>query len=248
MEKVFLLLFNMGLTATWIVLAVIAVRALCHKAPRAMMVGLWALVGVRLVCPVLMESVLSLIPSGSIVSPDILTAERPAIHTGVTMLNSTINPVISEYLSPADSASGVPVTEASVNPMQSVVFVVSVIWITGMVVMFAYSLGSYVWLRHKVKVSLCYRNNIYFCDTIGSSFVFGLVKPRIFIPSGMAEERHGVGSDANFTKLLLATSGACTMGIQEAMEVVQRENEQGAMEVVQRENDGENGGSENGQR
>lgn len=181
MEKVFVEILNMGLTATWVVFAVLAVRALCHKAPRSLTVCLWALVGLRLVCPFLTESILSLIPSAEIVSPDILLAEQPKIHTGVWVLNSTVNPYLSEHLTPTlgDSA----------NPMQIVAFIASVVWIIGMAVMFVYSLGAYLWLRHKVKVSLCYRENIYFCDSIATPFVFGVIKPRIYVPSGMDESR-----------------------------------------------------------
>jgi len=187
MENVFVEVLNMGLTATWVVLAVFAVRALCHKAPRSLTVCLWALVGLRLVCPFLAESVLSLIPSAEIVSPDILLAEQPKIHTGVTMLNSTVNPLLSEHLAPDYSVSGAPMPEAGANPMQIIAFVASVVWILGMAVMFAYSLGAYLWLRRKVRVSLCYRDNIYVCDSIATPFVFGVVKPRIYIPSGMEE-------------------------------------------------------------
>ncbi len=189
MEKVFVEVLNMGLTATWVVLAVLAVRALCQKAPRSLMVGMWALVGLRLVCPFLAESILSLIPSAEIVSPDILLAERPTIHTGVTMLNSTVNPLLSEHLAPGYSVSGVPTPGANANPMQIIAFVATVIWIAGMAVMFAYSLTSYLWLRHKVKVSLCYRDNIYFCDSIATPFVFGVIKPRIYLPSGMEDNQ-----------------------------------------------------------
>ena len=185
MENVFVEILNMGLTATWVVLAVLAVRALCHKAPKALMVCLWALVGLRLVSPFIPESILSLIPSGKIVSPEILLAERPSIHTGVTMLNSTVNPIISEHLSPDYSISAVPAPGVSANPMQILAFVASLVWIAGMIMMFAYSLSSYLWLRHKVKVSMCYRDNIYFCDSIATPFVFGIIKPRIYLPSGM---------------------------------------------------------------
>ncbi len=189
MEEVLIRVLNMGLTATWVVLAVLAVRALCHKAPKALMVCLWGLVGLRLISPFVMESVLSLIPSGSIVSPDILLAERPSIHTGVAMLNSTVNPYLSEHLAPGYSVSSVPTPGASANPMQIIAFVASIVWIVGMVVMFAYSLCSYLWLRRKVKVSLCYRDNIYFCDSIATPFVFGIIKTRIYIPSGMQPEQ-----------------------------------------------------------
>ena len=187
MEKVFVEILNMGLTATWVVLAVLAVRALCHKAPKGLTVCLWALVGLRLVSPFIPESILSLIPSGKIVSPEILLAERPSIHTGVTMLNSMVNPYLSEHLAPEYSVSSGWAPGVSANPMQILAFVASLVWIAGMVIMFAYSLSSYLWLRHKVKVSLCYRNNIYFCDSIATPFVFGIIKPRIYLPSGMEE-------------------------------------------------------------
>jgi beta-lactamase regulating signal transducer with metallopeptidase domain len=155
MENVFIRVLNMGLTATWVVLAVLAVRALCHKAPKGLTVCLWAFVGLRLVCPFLAESILSLIPSAEIVSPDILLAEQPKIHTGVTMLNSTVNPIISEHLSPDYSVSGAITPIESANPMQVIAFMGAIVWIAGVAVMFAYSLSSYLWLRHKVKVSLC---------------------------------------------------------------------------------------------
>ena len=185
MENVFVEILNMGLTATWVVLAVFAVRALCHTAPKSLTVCLWALVGLRLVCPFLAESILSLIPSAEIVSPDILLAEQPKIHTGVTMLNSTVNPLLSEHLAPDYSVSGAPMPEAGANPMQIIAFVAAIVWIAGMAAMFFYSLGAYLWLRRKVKVSLCYRDNIYVCDSIATPFVFGVIKPRIYIPSGM---------------------------------------------------------------
>lgn len=187
MEKVFVEVLNMGLTATWVVLAVLAVRVLCRKAPKSLVVCLWALVGLRLVIPFVPESVTSLLPSGRIVSPEILTAETPSIFTGVTALNMAINPVLSEHLSPSYSISSATMPGTGANPMQTVAFAAMVVWFAGMAVMFAYSLGSYLWLRYKVRVSLCCRDNIYVCDSIATPFVFGLIKPRIYIPSGMDE-------------------------------------------------------------
>ena len=51
MEALFLKLFNMSITASWLVLAVVILRLLIKKAPKAITVFLWALVGIRLVCP-----------------------------------------------------------------------------------------------------------------------------------------------------------------------------------------------------
>ncbi|MBR6537955.1 MAG: hypothetical protein IKT67_12230 [Lachnospiraceae bacterium] len=62
MGAVFVKILNMSLTAGWIVLAVLLVRLLFKKkAPKALFPILWALVAVRLVCPVTFESSFSLI-------------------------------------------------------------------------------------------------------------------------------------------------------------------------------------------
>lgn len=179
METIFIKLFNMGLTATWLVLAVVGVRALFRRAPKAFAVALWALVGVRLVCPVLAESVLSLIPSAEIVSPDVLLAERPTIYTGVQALNSAVNPVISEQLASSPTET--------ITPLQVITLVAMVVWVAGMLAMFLYSLISYLRMHRKVKVSLCYRDNIYVCDSVATPFIFGMIRPRIYLPSGMEE-------------------------------------------------------------
>ncbi len=62
MGAVFVKILNMSLIAGWIVLAVLLVRLLFKKkAPKALFPILWAIVAVRLVCPVTLESSFSLI-------------------------------------------------------------------------------------------------------------------------------------------------------------------------------------------
>lgn len=51
METIFLKLVNMSIPATWLVLAIIAVRLIFKKAPKWILCLLWGLVAVRLICP-----------------------------------------------------------------------------------------------------------------------------------------------------------------------------------------------------
>ena len=127
METVFLKILNMSITASWIVLAVIAVRLLLKKAPKWIAVLMWGLVGIRLVCPFAWESVFSLIPSAETVPDNILYTDTPAIHSGVAVLNSAVNPMISELLAPSAGAS--------VNTMQVIAFIASIVWMAGIAVM-----------------------------------------------------------------------------------------------------------------
>ena len=58
MEAIFLKILNMSITASWLVLAIVILRLILKKAPKAISVFMWALVGVRLICPFSFESIL----------------------------------------------------------------------------------------------------------------------------------------------------------------------------------------------
>lgn len=63
MSKLFLELVNMSLTAGVLIIAVIVARHLLKRAPKNVIYILWAMVAVRLVCPIAIKSSFSLVPS-----------------------------------------------------------------------------------------------------------------------------------------------------------------------------------------
>ena len=71
MSQVWIRVVNLSIQASWLVLAVILFRLAVAKAPKWSRVLLWGLVGIRLVCPVTLESIFSLVPSAQTISPDI---------------------------------------------------------------------------------------------------------------------------------------------------------------------------------
>ena len=180
MENVFLKIFNMSITAGWIALAVMLLRLPLKKAPKWIMGVLWAFVALRLVLPISFESVLSLIPSTQTLPQNFTHSPAPVINSGIPMLNSTINPVISQSLAPAP--------DASANPTQIISFIASVIWIIGMVCMILYMLISFIVLKLKVRESIKLDKTVRVCDRIPSSFVLGVIFPKIYIPSNLGEE------------------------------------------------------------
>ncbi|MBQ8893275.1 MAG: hypothetical protein IJ043_02570 [Clostridia bacterium] len=181
MEGLFLKILNMSITAGWLVLAVVLVRALLKKAPKALTCLLWGLVALRLICPFSIESVWSLIPSAETVPGEILYTNEPAIHSGIDSLNAVINPVLEQRLTPQPWNS--------VNPAQVAVFVAMWVWLAGMLAMAAYALISYWRLRRRVRASLPLEGNIFLCDGIDTPFILGFFKPRIYLPSAMDGEQ-----------------------------------------------------------
>ncbi|MBQ8000134.1 MAG: peptidase M56, partial [Ruminococcus sp.] len=137
MENIFLHLVNMSITAGWIALAVMILRLFLKKAPKWITVLLWGLVGLRLILPVSIESVLSLIPSAETIPPEIVYAQEPQIHSGIEVFNSAVNPVISESLAPSGELT-------SINPVQVLLAIATVVWIAGVAGMLVYTLISYL--------------------------------------------------------------------------------------------------------
>ena len=180
MAAVFLKLLNLSISASWLVLAVLVLRLISKRSPKWMNVLLWGIVALRLMLPFSIESALSLIPSAETVSPAVVQFDpAPTITSGVSVIDNAVNPALSEHFAAAPTAS--------VNPLYVWTEIAGWVWLIGLGAMLLYALVSYLRLRRRVSVSLCVRENIYLCDAISSPFILGVVKPRIYLPSGLDE-------------------------------------------------------------
>jgi|GEM_PF-6820881 beta-lactamase regulating signal transducer with metallopeptidase domain len=175
MEAIFLKLLNMSITASWLVFAVFLLRILFRKAPKFVSMLLWALVGIRLVCPFSLKSVLSVIPNPEPVPSEILTAEHPVIQSGISAVNETMNPVLSETFAPS--------AETGASPLGSLAFIASVLWLCGIVVLLLYTAVSYRRIHKSVREAALYQGNVWLCDRIDTPFILGVLRPRVFLPS-----------------------------------------------------------------
>ena len=70
MEDLFANILSQSILASWLILAVILVRICMKKAPKCLRYVLWALVAVRLLCPISIESPWSLVPEIEISKKD----------------------------------------------------------------------------------------------------------------------------------------------------------------------------------
>lgn len=180
MAAVFLKLLNLSISASWLVLAVLVLRLVSKRSPKWMNVLLWGMVALRLMLPFSIESALSLIPSAETLSPEVVRFDpAPTITSGVEFIDNAVNPSLSESFAAAPLAS--------VNPLYVWTYLAGWVWLIGLGAMQLYALVSYLRLRRRVSVSLCVRENIYLCDAISSPFILGVVKPRIYLPSGLDE-------------------------------------------------------------
>ena len=179
MEKFFLNIINSSITASWLVLALLLLRPFLKKAPKALSVALWGFVGLRVLFPVSIESVFSLIPSAQTVPQEILTSHSPVIHSGISFVNSAINPVISQALAPTQTAS----------PVVTLTRIGLWVWLGGLCLMLVYSAVSYALLRRQVRIHLPLQKQVYVCDSISNPFILGIFRPRIYLPSHLSSQQ-----------------------------------------------------------
>ena len=177
MSAVFLKILNMSITASWLILVVIAARELLKAAPKWIACLLWGMVAVRLVCPVSFESIFSLIPNSDPIPAGIAYQANPAVNTGIPSVNDVINPAIA--------ASFTPDPGDSANPLQIVIPIAAAIWIAGILLMLAYALISYMKLRKTVAICLSIGGNVFACDEIDTPFILGIFRPEIYVPSSV---------------------------------------------------------------
>ena len=181
MSAVFLKILNMSITAGWLILAVILLRALLKKAPKWVFCLLWGLVALRLVCPFSLESVLSLIPSRETIPGDIARQAAPSIHSGISLVDKSLNPVISQTLGPGEIVT-------SANPLQVLIPLGAALWAAGILILLIYAFISYTKLRRSVAAGLPLEKHVYVCDQIKAPFILGFFRPRIYLPSSLGGE------------------------------------------------------------
>ena len=189
MNEVFVKLANMSVAAGWLILAVLVLRLLLKKAPRWITCLLWALVAVRLVCPVSLQSPVSAYQvatpaavqdSGGVTYFQYVhtSGDKPSIQLDV----ETIRPA---GITPVQQDTAADTSHTVTRYMPPYVM----IWLAVGGALLLYGLVSALRLRYRVREGMRLRENIWLCDAVTSPFLLGILRPRIYLPSGMDERQ-----------------------------------------------------------
>lgn len=179
MTALFLKIVGMSVTACIAAAIVLLLRALLKPAPKAVSYLLWAAVFIRLLLPFsLPNSEISPITSVNIhtepyTDQNVNSAVPLSAEVGRNM-------EISIYTS-----ENIPEYKTSEIVLQ----ILSAVWVLGVSVMLVRFMVSYFGLKRRLKTALCLEDNIFISDNIGTPFIFGIVKPRIYIPENLPENR-----------------------------------------------------------
>ena len=201
LHRLFPIVCNMSLTASVVILAVLAVRLLLRRAPKVFAYALWAVVLFRLLCPVSVTSAVSLM--GALGAPAQERTQRTSAVEYVPediMIRGTAPAVTQLPQPPLPAETGGAVSDAPADTAPAAVpamsfnepvFILTLIWLAGMVLLLAYSLVSLLRLRRRLVGAVQLEDNIYLADHIPSPFVMGLFRPKIYLPSTLTETERG---------------------------------------------------------
>ncbi len=179
MNAIFISIFNMSFTASIAAVAVILIRMMLKKAPKWINVALWSIVAIRLILPISFESVLSIIPSNEPLPSEIITDNSFNVNTGIAAIDRPVNDYLDSHY-----YEGVTVpAESGASLME----ILSVIWLCGIAAMLIYAVASYICMRLKVREAVKSKGNIYYCDSVGSPFILGIILPKIYLPSNISD-------------------------------------------------------------
>ncbi|MBR1810251.1 MAG: hypothetical protein IJ766_01205 [Clostridia bacterium] len=179
MDGILNTLLRLSFQASFFILAVALLRpTLLRRAPKAIRLALWALVAVRLLLPFSVESAFSLIPASTLLTGGKFTAYESAYTT--------------PSAAPAVPATGVPsATAPALTATGSQGFALSslpaLLWLLGFAAMTLYAVVSYGKLQRKVREFIPYQDNIRLCDRIDTPFIFGILRPKIYLPSTVSD-------------------------------------------------------------
>ncbi len=190
MEKIFTVICERGISAGYVILAVIVLRLLFRKSPRWVMEILWALVAIRLICPIVVESPFSVVPKGPLFDKETSNLKSEQEVQQINNLpdqNQTAGKQVAEikeHTAKQDETKDFWTDKRKTDSKK----MLSTIWLLGMLVLTGYGIFGSLRVEYQLRFAVPVEQQIWECDTIHTSFLWGLFHPRIYLPSGMNEE------------------------------------------------------------
>ncbi len=183
LESLFSAVWEMSLTGTIVICVVVLVRLCLKRLPKAFSYALWAVVLFRLLCPVSLTSPVSLF---SVVKPLELPgatkAEGILVDGFMSVPEDRLEPIDPSRINGDDVFHTYPVT----NPIpieETETFAFETVWLAGIAVGAVWGIVSSLRLRRRLVGSVDAGGRVRLADHIDTPFVFGLFRPKIYLPS-----------------------------------------------------------------
>ncbi len=209
MGRLFTSVIEMSISSVFLILFVIVIRNLFNRMSKKFMSVLWLLVAIKLIIPVSFEVPIVLFQNFTPISENVISEiQRENMIFSSLEQDFQSNRMIAEESNwesyePDNSSNvdsgqqnnNVDISDASRIDDKKLIIekafeCFTIIWLLGILTFFAYDVFSNVQIIRRVRESIKQKTykNVFFCDDIDTPFVFGVLNPKIYIPSGIDEE------------------------------------------------------------
>lgn len=198
MSGLFLAILKMSLAASFVIVDVCILRLVFSRAPKWITLLLWGVVGLRLVLPVTLGDLFAATASETnavgIMPDEVGSGEIPTnlpldnLHTtdirtdennvDLFLIDNRVNNFLDSKYQESISA------QSELQPFS----LLSFIWLCGIIVLLMYTIVRYVNLRQKICTAVPLYDNIYQSENISSSFILGIIKPKIYLPFDIGKQ------------------------------------------------------------
>ena len=198
MNGLFLAILKMSLAASFVIVDVCILRLVFSRAPKWITLLLWGVVGLRLVFPVTLgdffgQTVLETnavdtmsdevesgeiptnLPLDNLHTTDIRTGEN---NVDLFLIDNRVNNFLDSKYQESISV------QSELQPFD----LLSFIWLCGIIILLMYTIVRYVNLRQKICTAVPIYDNIYQSENISSSFILGIIKPKIYLPFDIGKQ------------------------------------------------------------
>ncbi len=208
LDRLFMQVLDMSRAAAIVILCVLAARLLLRRAPKAFSYALWAVVLFRLLCPVTPETKVAVVPELRSTAAQYTLADQPISFAGATQAAAE-----AAYSAVTGGSGTAAAPESAPRPVQQIeterrdeqgtaatvtadrwevwILFGKYVWCAGVILMALGSGISFLRLKRRLREAVPLRDNIYLADSIGSPFVLGLLRPKIYLPSTLSLREQG---------------------------------------------------------
>ena len=192
MTDLFLKVLEMSIMGSVVALATILFRFLLRKRSKRFIMILWAVVAVRLLLPINIQSVISVFNYIPLHTDAITTQiqeakvfEDSAVNNPaaeITEEKTHIDLAVNEAADEHYEATVTPVQNVNARAVPNVKVILAAIWFIGFTALASYTVIRFVLLKIKLKDAVKIDRGVYESDKVRSPFVFGLFVPKIYLP------------------------------------------------------------------
>ena len=192
MESLFYKVLEMSLMGSIVILITVLARFILKNRSKRFIMILWAVVALRLLVPVSLESSLSIfnfIPLQTQTLPaasQVHDAAMPDDHAAKTA--KTDAQYITIARTPGSTVQYTPSEElGSAYQLPDIKTVLCAVWLIGAGGITGFYSVRYIQLKRKLKSARNIGGNVYVSEKISTPFVFGLFVPRIYLPDMLGQ-------------------------------------------------------------